>query len=403
MCFRRNFVYASVLLGLALNGSSQTEIRVQGCGLVVDALRAPLSEGFHARYSDIELFWDEAVSATVFTSLFAGAIDFGVASRRMRPDEIELAGRLGLDLRELILGLDGIAVIVHPTNDVESLSLERLDAFYRGGMASWLGAGGPDAPVRLVSAAESSGIHTVFKELVLGDPDAKFRSDTEYFPSSEEILARVASEPGAIGFVSMISERSRVRSVPIALESEDPVLPSHTTVSDATYPLRYPVHLYTVAEPEPDGVRRRFLRFLYLHEGAALVAEAGFVPIQSFGAAYRSPGASPRVRVSMTRIGFGFRGNRLDAQARQDLLEIANRLAGTEDGVWITGHEEPTEARADLAFERARTIAGFLEVQNVEVSRIRLDTRGSFEPIASNAELEGRRMNRRAEVWILPH
>ena len=32
-----------------------------------------------------------------------------------------------------------------------------------------------------------------------------------------------------------------------------------------------------------------------------------------------------------------------------------------------------------------------------------VDARGSSEPLASNAELDGRRSNRRVDVWILPH
>lgn len=400
---RRFFVVVASCVGLSASGFAQTEIRIQGCGLVADALRVPLSEGFHARYSDIVLSWDDAGCASVFTSLFAGTADFGVASRSMRADEIELAGRLGLELRELVLGLDGIAVIVHRDNDIEALSVENLEAFYHGRMASWLGVGGADTPVFLVSALVSSGIYTVFKELVFREVDAAFKPSTEYLASSDEIIERVAAEPGAIGFVSMSSNRARVRSVPITDGSDDAVLPSPSSVSNASYPLRYPVHLYTLAEPEPESVRRRFLRFLYLHEGAALVARAGLVPIQSFNVAFRSPVASPRVDVSITRIGFGFRGSRLDAQARESLLEVASQLASGAAGVWITGHEEPTEARDELALDRARSIAEFLEEQEIDRSRMTLVSRGVSEPLASNAELEGRRQNRRAEVWVLPY
>jgi phosphate transport system substrate-binding protein len=388
---------------MTLAASAQTEVHIQGCGLVADALRVPLSEGFHARYSDIVLTWDDAGCAAVFTSLFAGAADFGVVSRGMRADEIELAGSLGLDVRELILGLDGIAVIVHPENDVEKLSVEHLEAFYRGGMASWLAVGGADMPVRLVSALDSSGIQVVFKELVFGAGEVTFKSDTEHLTSTQEVIARVASEPGAIGFVSMSSDRAPVRTVPITEGSQAAVVPNLVSVSNATYPLRYPVYLYTLAEPEPEGLRRRFLRFLYLHEGAGLVAQAGLVPIQSFGVAFRLPSASPRVDVSMTRVGFGFRGSRLDAQAREELVRLASRLAGSDDGVWIAGHEEPTEARGDLALARARAIAAFLEELDVDITRMRLVSRATAEPLASNAELEGRRLNRRAEVWILPN
>ncbi len=38
-----------------------------------------------------------------------------------------------------------------------------------------------------------------------------------------------------------------------------------------------------------------------------------------------------------------------------------------------------------------------------ESSRMTVVSRGSSEPLAANVELEGRRSNRRVDVWILPH
>lgn len=69
----------------------------------------------------------------------------------------------------------------------------------------------------------------------------------------------------------------------------------------------------------------------------------------------------------------------------------------------ITADEEPTEAREDLALARARRVAEFLEEQNLDASRLRVDSRGTSEPFASSSVLAGRRRNRRAEVWVLPH
>jgi phosphate transport system substrate-binding protein len=402
----RLVVHVVVSTVLSMSASAQTEIRLQGCGSIADALRAPLSDGFHGRYRDILVSWDDAGSAAAFTSVFAGEADFGVVARRMRPSEVELAMRLGLDLRELILGLDGIAVIVHPANGVQSLSVEQLAALYRGGMARWLGVGGTDAPVRLLSVSEASGVQTVFKGLVFGDAEASFQTGTEYVESTRELIDRIASDRDAIGFVSMSAERSSVRTLAISAESGlavGAVLPTRASVSSASYPLRHPIQLYMRGEVEPEGALRQFLSFLYLHEGSSLVAAAGLVPIQSFTAAFRSPAGPPGPEVSMTRIDFGFRGSRLDAEARQRLLEVGNVLAESGYGVWITGHEETSEARDGLALARARSVADFLEGQSIDVARMVIDSRGTSEPLTSNAELEGRRRNRRAEVWILPH
>ena len=402
MRVRRDLAGVVVALALSSQASGGEDIRLQGSASAANALRSVLSDDFAARFGDVALLWDSAGSGSAFVALFSGDADVGVVSRSVRAEEVNLASRLGLELRESILALDGLAVIVHPRNDVESLSVEQLESLYTGRIVRWLGFGGIDEVVQLMSTPEWSGAETEFCELVFQDPTLPFASSTEYLMSSAEILERVASDRAAVGFVSMSYDRSRVRTVPIVGASGEALLPSAVTVGDGTYPLRYPLRLYTVADPNDE--LGHFLRFLYLHGGPALVAGAGLVPVQAFATMTRSAArARPRAQVSLTRVGFGFRGSRLDADARRDLTDVANRLTGSDEGLWITGHEEPREARDELAAARARTVAEFLEQQNVDPSRMTVDSRGSSEPLASNVELEGRRSNRRVDVWILPH
>ena len=360
-----------------------------------------LSDGFGARFRDVELLWDSAGSGSAFVALFSGDADVGVVSRSVLAEEVNLASRLGLELRESTLALDGLALVVHPRNDVPSLSMEQLESLYAGRVLRWLGFGGINESVQLLSAAEWSGAQTEFCELVFHDPTFQFASSAEYLMSSVEILERVASDRGAVAFVSMSYDRSRVRTVPIVAASGEALLPSAVTVGDGSYPLRYPLRLYTVGDPQDE--LRYFLRFLYLHDGPALIADAGLVPVQAFASVSRSA-ARPRHRtpVSLTRVGFGFRGSRLDADAQRELTDVASRLAGSEEGVWITGHEEPSEAEDELAAVRAETVAEFLEGQRIDPSRMTVDSRGASEPLASNTEPDGRRSNRRVDVWILP-
>ena len=402
MRVRRDLAGIVVALALSPQASGGEDIRLQGSASAANALRSVLSDGFTTRFGDVELLWDSAGSGAAFVALFSGDADVGVVSRSVRVEEVNLASRLGLDLRESILALDGLALVVHPRNRVQSLSMEQLESLYAGRIVRWLGVGGIDESVRLLSTAASSGAQSEFCELVFHDPTLPFASSAEYLMSSAEILERVASDRGAVGFVSMSYDRSRVRTVPIVAASGEALLPSAVTVGDGTYPLRYPLRLYTVGDPKDE--LRHFLRFLYLHDGPTLVADAGLVPVQAFASVSRSA-ARPRRRaqVSLTRVGFGFRGSRLDGDARRELTDVASRLAVSEESVWITGHEEPSEARDELAAARARTVAEFLEGQRIDPSRMTVDSRGTSEPLASNAELDGRRSNRRVDVWIVPH
>ena len=402
MRVRRDLAGIVVALALSPQASGGEDIGLQGSASAADALRSVLSDGFTTRFGDVELLWESAGSGSAFVALFSGNADVGVVSRSVRPEEVNLASRLGLELRESILALDGLALVVHPRNHVQSLSMEQLESLYSGRIVRWLGVGGIDESVRLLSTVASSGAQSEFCELVFHDPTLPFASSANISCRAPRSSNESPPIRGAVGFVSMSYDRSRVRTVPIVAALGEDLLPSAVTVGDGTYPLRYPLRLYIVGDPKDE--LRHFLRFLYLHDGPTLVTDAGLVPVQAFASVSR-PAARPRHRaqVSLTRVGFGFRGSRLDADARRALTDVASRLAGSEEGLWITGHEEPREAPDELAAACARTVAEFLEGQRIDPSRMTVDSRGSSEPLASNAELEGHRSNRRVDVWILPH
>ena len=55
----------------------------------------------------------------------------------------------------------------------------------------------------------------------------------------------------------------------------------------------------------------------------------------------------------------------------------------------------------DLSLRRAESVADFLDGQGVERRRLRTEGRGEQEPIASNANPQGRQQNRRVELILI--
>jgi phosphate transport system substrate-binding protein len=60
------------------------------------------------------------------------------------------------------------------------------------------------------------------------------------------------------------------------------VLPSIRTVNDNTYPIARDLYMYTANEP--IGAVRDYINWVFSDEAQVIVAELGFVPIQSVGA-----------------------------------------------------------------------------------------------------------------------
>jgi phosphate transport system substrate-binding protein len=81
-------------------------------------------------------------SSTGFRDLAAGVCDIGMSSRQIDPDEAKQCAAAGLgDMYspacENVLGLDGIAVVVHKNNPLNALTTEQLADIFGGKTTDW--------------------------------------------------------------------------------------------------------------------------------------------------------------------------------------------------------------------------------------------------------------------------
>jgi len=88
---------------------------------VFDRVGAALTARFSARYGAVSLAWDAAGSGAAFTALFAGEADLGVSTRTIVAQELELARRLGLELTETAVALDGLASAIETSSNGSGL------------------------------------------------------------------------------------------------------------------------------------------------------------------------------------------------------------------------------------------------------------------------------------------
>jgi len=103
-------------------------------------------------------------------------------------------------------------------------------------------------------------------------------------------------------------------------------------------------------------------------------------------------------------ILFAVDGTALQLDARRNLNELARILAKYEDTeVLVEGHTDATGPEAynlDLSERRAQAVVHHLEAVNVDPARMRIMGYGESQPVADNATVEGRALNRRVEIAI---
>jgi len=149
--------------------------------------------------------------------------------------------------------------------------------------------------------------------------------------------------------------------------------------------------------------------------GAAVGGVAGAVighqmDKQAQELAYELPGATvQRVGEGITvtfpdGLLFGFDSDQLEAGARDHLRTFAASLSKYPNTrTLIVGHTDSQGSTAynmDLSNRRALSAARFITAEGIARARICTAGRGESEPIATNAEEEGRRQNRRIEIAI---
>ncbi|MBN1640414.1 MAG: phosphate ABC transporter substrate-binding protein [Anaerolineae bacterium] len=221
-------------------------------------------------------------SGTGIAAMINGTVDIANASRAMKGEEIDAAVANGITPVEHIVARDAIAVVVHPDNPVERLTLQQISDMYTGKITNWRQVGGEDRPVVLLSRESNSGTYVYFLENVVRLGDAKsellFTPDTLLMPSSEGISAEVRQNPNTIGYDGLGYVTPDQKVVAVAADPGGPyVLPSVATVNDGSYPIARPLYMYTAGQP--SGEIARYLEWV-LGDGQDLVSELGFVPLQ---------------------------------------------------------------------------------------------------------------------------
>ncbi len=223
-------------------------------------------------------------SGTGIAAMINGTVDIANASRQMKPEEVAEARANGIEPVEHVIAGDAIAVVVHPSNPVDGLSIAQLAAIFTGQIANWRQVGGQDRPIVLLSRESNSGTYVYFLERVvregLKEDERLFSPDTLLMPSSEGISNEVRQNPNAIGYDGLGYVTPDQKTLCVIDKAGDPcVLPAAETVQDGTYPIARPLFMYTAGEP--TGAIREYLDWILGPEGQALVKELGFVPVGS--------------------------------------------------------------------------------------------------------------------------
>jgi phosphate transport system substrate-binding protein len=266
-------------------GSSGVAIQNVGSDTIVN-LALAWAEAYQEKRPEVRIAVTGGGSGTGIAGLINGTVDIANASRQMKAEEVEKAQANGITPVEHVIAGDAIAIVVHPSNPVDRLTLQQLSAIFSGAITNWSEVGGDDRPIVLLSRESNSGTHVYFLEEVvrLGDKENEtlFSPDTLLMPSSEGISAEVRQNPNAIGYDGLGYVTPDQKTIAVAKSADGPyVQPSIDTVNRGVYPISRDLYMYTAGEPQ--GIIAEYLGWIRSPEGQVIVGELGFVPLETGG------------------------------------------------------------------------------------------------------------------------
>ncbi|EXJ24459.1 Phosphate ABC transporter, periplasmic phosphate-binding protein PstS [Alkalibacterium sp. AK22] len=111
---------------LDLSGS----IDVNGSTSVFPVVEA-IAEAYMEIHPDVQIATHSTGSGAGVTSAIEGTSDIGMASRELNDDE------LGEVTESRAVAVDGIAVVTHPDNPLDNLTMEQIADIFRGDVSTW--------------------------------------------------------------------------------------------------------------------------------------------------------------------------------------------------------------------------------------------------------------------------
>ncbi len=232
----------------------------------MEKLANAAAEAFMTKYPKVSISPEFIGSSAGVTAVIEGTVDIGNSSRNLKDSE-KSAGVV-----ENIVAIDGIAVIIDKTNTAANLTKEQLIGIYTGTIKNWSEVGGADKPVVVVGREAGSGTRGAFEEILEIVDLCKYSNEIN---STGGVMAKVASTPGAIGYVSIDILDDTVLTIEL-----DNTAPTVENIKAGSYLLSRPFVMATKGEiSEQNEVVRAFFEYMGSEEGKELIRSVGLITL----------------------------------------------------------------------------------------------------------------------------
>ena len=353
-------------------------------------------------------------SSTGFKSLIANDADIAMSSRPIRDQEnLELLlkqGDMTKPESEHILALDGLAIVTHPDNLTESLTVHQLADVFSGKIQNWQQLGGENRPITLYARDDQSGTFDTFDSLVLNKFDLQL-ADARRYESNAKLVAAVEQDAGGIGFTGLAYAKPAMLVNIAADEGLPAIKPKQFSISSEDYALSRRLYLYANKERSENPHVRQFIDFALSNAGQQQVEQISFIPQKITSTlpvvSHKHPPRYQQLALNGERLSMTFRMRadraEIDNKSAQDIEHLVDYLnSNPYKKVALIGFsavETGDEDDKTRSLIRSQLLA--FELKERGIHDIEIIALGNQLPIDSNQHAWGRYRNNRTEIWVI--
>ena len=228
----------------------------------MEKLANALSESFMAENPKVSVTAEFIGSSAGIEAVTSGSSNIGNSSRALKDSE-KSAG-----IAENIVAIDGIAVIVNK-GSAEELTKDQLVSIYKGETKNWSDVGASGGAIVVVGREAGSGTRDAFE----------LKNECAYaneLDSTGAVMAKVASTPGAIGYVSLDVLDDSVTALKI-----DGVEPTEQNIKNDKYLLSRPFIMATKGEiSQQNELVKAWFDYIESDAGQKIIQKVGLITVK---------------------------------------------------------------------------------------------------------------------------
>ncbi|CCJ32834.1 PstS family phosphate ABC transporter substrate-binding protein [Caloramator australicus] len=256
-------------------------IKIDGSSTVYPITQA-VAEEFNKENPDVNITVGISGTGGGFKKFVVGETDINDASRKVKSEEAEKAKANGIDMMELEVAYDGIAIVVNKDNNwVDDITTEELKkiwdkdskvVYWSDVRPEW-----PKEKIKLYGPGTDSGTFDYFTAEINGE-EKRIRTDYTASEDDNVLVQGIAGDKYSMGFFghSYYEEnKDNLKALKV-----NGVEPTTENIRNGSYkPLSRPLFIYVNTKSLERPELKAFVKF-YLENAKDLVEQVGYVPLE---------------------------------------------------------------------------------------------------------------------------